>query len=123
MGLVPCGLMTLHNKIPGGLAVHQTLKSLQAKYPKVDIRAALIQGAKVEMEHTTDHQIAIEIAMDHLMEDPEYYTKLRQIEETIKINKIVDQSRVVGRIVLQSGSKNHYTIVDANNETLGGFYR
>ena len=33
-------------------------------------------GIQVEMEHTNDPKIAQEIALDHLTEDPEYYTKL-----------------------------------------------
>jgi len=33
-------------------------------------------GVQIEMEHTNDHEIAQEIAMDHLTEDPQYYTKL-----------------------------------------------
>ena len=33
-------------------------------------------GVQVEMEHTNDPKIATEIAMDHLTEDPEYYSKL-----------------------------------------------
>ena len=33
-------------------------------------------GVQVEMEHTNDEKIANEIAMDHLTEDPEYYSKL-----------------------------------------------
>ena len=33
-------------------------------------------GVQVEMEHTNDPEIAKEIAMDHLTEDPAYYTKL-----------------------------------------------
>jgi len=33
-------------------------------------------GVQVEMEHTNDPKIAQEIALDHLSEDPEYYTKL-----------------------------------------------
>ena len=33
-------------------------------------------GLQVEMEHTNDEKIANEIAMDHLTEDPEYYSKL-----------------------------------------------
>lgn len=41
----------------------------------------LIKGLKVEMEHTEDIDAAKEIAMDHLAEDPNYYTKLRRIEE------------------------------------------
>jgi len=37
-------------------------------------------GMKEEMEHTNDKRIAKEIAMDHLSEDPTYYTKLKKIE-------------------------------------------
>lgn len=33
-------------------------------------------GIKVEMEHTNDPKKAREIALDHLAEDPDYYTKL-----------------------------------------------
>ena len=35
-------------------------------------------GIAVEFEHTNDKNVALEIAMDHLSEDPEYYTKLIQ---------------------------------------------
>ena len=35
-------------------------------------------GQTIEMEHTTDPDIATEIALDHLSEDPKYYTKLRK---------------------------------------------
>lgn len=33
-------------------------------------------GAAVEREHTTDPRLAVEIALDHLAEDPAYYEKL-----------------------------------------------
>ena len=42
---------------------------------------SLEQGIKVEMEHTTDKEVAKEITKDHLMEDPEYYTKLATIKD------------------------------------------
>ncbi len=35
-------------------------------------------GEEVEMEHTNDREIAGEIALDHLSEEPEYYIKLYQ---------------------------------------------
>jgi hypothetical protein len=35
-------------------------------------------GQTVETEHTTDPDIATEIALDHLSEDPNYYTKLKK---------------------------------------------
>lgn len=40
----------------------------------------LAMGIEVEMEHTNDAKIAEEIAMDHLSEDPEYYSKLMEFE-------------------------------------------
>lgn len=41
----------------------------------------LLKGLSVEMEHTTDKRIAREIALDHLAEDPKYYTKLEKIHK------------------------------------------
>lgn len=38
--------------------------------------AELAIGTQVEMEHTNDTNVATEIALDHLTEDPKYYTKL-----------------------------------------------
>mgnify|MGYP000860959854 FL=1 len=125
-------MSSMQDKIPGGLAAGQTLKSLQAKYPKMDMRAAILKGAKVEMEHTTDPQIAVEIAMDHLMEDPKYYNKLAeevQIErssDSMSIS-ILDGSKEVGKIALEgAGDGKTYTIIDAsiNPESRGkGLYK
>lgn len=41
----------------------------------------LAKGIKVELEHTSDFLEAKEIAKDHLMEDPEYYDRLAEMEE------------------------------------------
>jgi len=40
---------------------------------------ALYRGVIVELEHTVDPCVALEIAMDHLDEDPKYYGKLATI--------------------------------------------
>jgi hypothetical protein len=37
-------------------------------------------GIETEMEHTTDPNVAKAIALDHLFEDPQYYTKLKKVE-------------------------------------------
>lgn len=37
-------------------------------------------GREHEMEHTDDEDIAEEIAVDHLTEDPHYYTHLAELE-------------------------------------------
>lgn len=64
-----------------------TTKQLAAKH-NVSLEHILSQlkmGIKVEKEHTTNQQTAKEIALDHLSEDPYYYTKLKKanLEETI----------------------------------------
>ena len=38
-------------------------------------------GVKVEMEHTDDRRVALEICLDHLSEDPHYYSKLKKIHK------------------------------------------
>jgi hypothetical protein len=44
------------------------------------IKHQLRIGIKIEMEHTTDRAIAMEIALDHLSEMPDYYTNLADME-------------------------------------------
>ena len=40
----------------------------------------LEEGLSTEKEHTDDEKEAEEIALDHLTEDPEYYSKLKEVE-------------------------------------------
>jgi len=40
----------------------------------------LKKGTKVEMEHTTSEALAKRIALDHLAELPDYYTRLAKME-------------------------------------------
>jgi hypothetical protein len=61
------------DKIPGGLA--------DKKQPKDFDKKKLAEGSKVELEHAKDKSIAIEIAMDHLSEDKDYYKKLKEVEK------------------------------------------
>ena len=44
----------------------------------------LKMGIKVEMEHTNDKKIAKKIAKDHLVETPDYYTRLKKMENRSK---------------------------------------
>ena len=50
------------------------------KVSKQHIQDQLSKGIKVEMEHTSKYDVAKEIALDHLAEDPNYYTKLDKAE-------------------------------------------
>ena len=64
--------------IAGGLANNKTPEFIARKHSvSIDlINKQIEKGIKVEMEHTNDEKIATEIALDHLTEDPQYYTKL-----------------------------------------------
>ena len=64
--------MATEEKVPGGLAVGKKPSDFNPKQ--------LGKGRKVEMEHTNDPDLAREIAMDHLTEDPDYYKKLEVME-------------------------------------------
>jgi hypothetical protein len=44
------------------------------------INKQLDAGIKVEMEHTSKKSIAMEIALDHLNERPDYYERLKKVE-------------------------------------------
>ena len=60
------------DKLEGGKADNKTPKDFDQKQ--------LAKGIAVEIEHTKDKHIATEIAMDHLVEDPNYYKKLEIME-------------------------------------------
>ena len=51
------------------------------KVPLSQIKDQLKIGIKVEHEHTQDVPLAREIALDHLSELPDYYTRLSKMEK------------------------------------------
>lgn len=59
-------------RIKGGLASGMSPRD----FDPIELR----RGALVELEHSSDWAVAREIAMDHLVEDPDYYVKLARIE-------------------------------------------
>ena len=65
-----------------GLSKGMSIQDIANKH-KVDIKALkqeLKKGIKVEHEHTGNTKKAARIAMDHLFEDPKYYTKLATLD-------------------------------------------
>ena len=64
--------------IQGGLA--------DGKSPSEFDQEQIKLGLKVEMEHTDDPLVALEIALDHLTEDPEYYTVKDDPEASAQAN-------------------------------------
>jgi len=80
----PNKIREVKDKIPGGLA--------DKRNPRDFNKAQLIKGIKVEIEHTSDKELALEIAMDHLAEIPDYYDRLENMEKKAK-KKIVSPLR------------------------------
>lgn len=73
----------MENKIKGGKAAKMSIQDIAKKH-NVDISVIQKQiqmGIKVEKEHTPSDAMAKEIAMDHLAEFPDYYTRLNKMEK------------------------------------------
>jgi len=49
-----------------------------------DIQKQLDMGAPIEHEHTKNQKLAVEIALQHLDEIPDYYTRLKKMEASAK---------------------------------------
>ena len=58
------------NELPGGKGEHLA--------PKCVDHHQLAQGLMIEREHTPKKHLATEIALDHLAEHPDYYTRLKK---------------------------------------------
>lgn len=64
-----------------GLADHLKKKGEHRRGSAVRIDPRqLAMGIRVEMEHSDNREVAREIALDHLAEDPNYYTHLQEME-------------------------------------------
>jgi hypothetical protein len=63
-----------------GLKSHHSPTAIATKFGTsvAHIMNQLELGTKIELEHTTNHEMARDIALQHLDEDPKYYTKLRK---------------------------------------------
>jgi len=76
--------------LKGGISDRLTLIDLAKKHDQkgyyaledmVDfLTRQLAEGIYIELEHSKDPQKAREIAMDHLTEDPNYYIRIKKIE-------------------------------------------
>lgn len=67
----------------GGKSNGMSLEDIAKKHnvPLKSIEHQLKLGIKVEKEHTKFDKVAHRIAMDHLVELPDYYTRLNKMEK------------------------------------------
>ena len=75
-----------------GFKGHKSVEEIAKKHkvsPSV-IQKQLEMGMKVEHEHTTDNDAAMDIALQHLDEIPNYYSKLKKMEKVKEDTEILD---------------------------------
>ena len=73
---------------------HKTVEQIAKKH-RIDVsfvKKQLSMGIPIEHEHTGDKDLATDIALQHLDEIPDYYTRLKKMESSAKKehNKFVD---------------------------------
>jgi hypothetical protein len=97
---------TMKEKIKGGLADGKSLKDIAEKHniELTHIEEQFKMGQKVELEHTDDQSKADEISKDHLWEDPNYYTKLKDMEAK-KCESMVVETTADGHITRTPGKE------------------
>ncbi len=86
IGMKKKGDRMVPNCVQDSVEIPQDAPSIQSIAKKHGVSEEQIQkqlemGLKVEKEHTSDIQAATEIALDHLNEKPDYYTRLKTIGE------------------------------------------
>jgi hypothetical protein len=71
---------SLYKKLLNGLAKGMSLQDIADKHSTSieELKKELTKGIETEKEHTDSEATAREIAMDHLVEDPKYYTKVKK---------------------------------------------
>lgn len=80
-------------RIEGGLADGMSTEDIAKKHqlPVEKIDEQMAKGIQVEMEHTNEESIAMEIALDHLYEISDYYDRLHEMEKDAEGNKLEDK--------------------------------
>jgi len=83
------------DKLPGGPA--------DDKFPSDFDFDALDAGMKHELKHTKDRNLAMEIAMDRLTEDPAHYAKQKQLDKQAGV--IGDKAKALAALVKRNPGK------------------
>jgi hypothetical protein len=76
-------LEEIDKTVRGGLSDSHTPESIAKKHSisVKEIEAQIKIGKEIEMEHTNNPEEARRVAMDHLVELPDYYTRLVKMEK------------------------------------------
>lgn len=95
------------DKIKGGKADKLSIEDIAKKHGVTtdSIKAQIEMGKKIEMEHVDDSDLAKEIAMDHLEEIPDYYTRLKKMEKDAKKELNTEAQRYMALAGIKEGNK------------------
>ena len=83
MKLIELCQSNLLDKPTPGLFYISKKHKVSVKY----LKNQLLHGIKVELEHTSHPEVALEISLVHLAELPDYYERLEKMEESIDLYK------------------------------------
>lgn len=99
------------NNLKGGKADKLSIEDIAKKHKLSigEIEAQIEMGKKVEMEHVSDAKLAKEIAMDHLEEIPDYYTRLTKMEKEAKKDLTSEAKRFMSLAGIKEGDKKFIT--------------
>jgi hypothetical protein len=74
------------NKMMHKIKSHKSVETIARKH-RLDVsfvKNQLEMGIPIEYEHTRDKDLATDIALQHLDEIPDYYTRLKKMESSAK---------------------------------------
>lgn len=99
------------NHLKGGKADKLSAEDIAKKHKvSVDkIEKQIDMGEKVEKEHVKDEELAGEIALDHLEEIPDYYTRLDKMEKEAKKDLNLEAKRFMALTGIKEGDKKFLT--------------
>lgn len=99
------------NNLKGGKADKLSIADIAKKHKLSigEIEGQIEMGKKVEMEHVSDIKLAKEIAMDHLEEIPDYYTRLNKMEKEAKKDLTNESKRFMALAGIKEDDKKFIT--------------
>lgn len=77
-----------------------------SKSLKKQLQQQIQKGVKIEMEHTDNKEKAIEIAMDHLTEIPDYYDRLEKMETDAKNKLGLNEGKILIKRLIHENINN-----------------
>jgi cytidyltransferase-like protein len=101
-------IATIERMIPNGITAIEFLEAMNSRVhenldPSSIDPEQLKMGMEVEKEHTDDPMVARKIAIDHLKEDPKYYTKLATLKLEQQEDPLQDHINSINQFMVDKG--------------------